>query len=99
MTGEGTAKAPSSTRTVDGTCLPSLSPSLPLPFPTSNPSLPPCLPPSFSYVGEHAFDKADGQGKEYYKDGGRYEGEEKGRGEGGKEGRREGGTEGDEGST
>lgn len=26
------------------------------------------------YVGEHAFDKADGKGKEYYKDGGRYEG-------------------------
>lgn len=29
---------------------------------------------SYSYVGEHAFDKADGKGKEYYKDGGRYEG-------------------------
>lgn len=25
-------------------------------------------------MGEHAFDKADGKGKEYYKDGGRYEG-------------------------
>jgi len=39
-------------------------------------------------VGEHAFDKADGQGKEYYKDGGRYEGEER------REGGTEGGTEG-----
>lgn len=38
----------------------------------TNTPIPACT--SYSYVGEHAFDKADGKGKEYYKDGGRYEG-------------------------
>lgn len=58
---------------------------MPFSLPLSNPTNQPILRPTHthkhaqtrtnSYVGEHAFDKADGKGKEYYKDGGRYEGE------------------------